>query len=380
MTTGSTPPPLRILLMAPVPPPMGGVARWASRFIAAAPAHGLDVRVLNVAPVKADRSESSRFRTDRAGEAFGILAKVERELRHHRPQVLHITSNLYWATARDGAALLLAARHGIPAVFNLRGSNQMVAWREGLPRLARFALDGVLKRAGAVTVLSVELESYLRDAVPGARIERISNMVEATSPAATPLLPARKCPIRVLFVGWRMPGKGVGELAEAVLDLPGVELVCIGDRVGAADAAAEAQMDRHLAALRATGRLLEVADLPPEQVLNAYHEADIFALPTYQEGLPNVLLEAMAAGLPCVVTPVGAIPDVVGTDRALVVQPREVAPLRAALARLAADGELRRTLGERARRHVAEKHSTVAVLGAYRQLYADLIQRRRDAG
>jgi glycosyltransferase involved in cell wall biosynthesis len=95
-------------------------------------------------------------------------------------------------------------------------------------------------------------------------------------------------------------------------------------------------------------RLLEAR--PRAELAPLYAEADVFAFPTWREGFPNVVLEAMAAGLPLVATPVGAIPDVVREgDEALLVPARDPDALAAALQRLVSDAALRRAMGARAR-------------------------------
>jgi glycosyltransferase involved in cell wall biosynthesis len=78
---------------------------------------------------------------------------------------------------------------------------------------------------------------------------------------------------------------------------------------------------------------------------------DVFALSSRHEGLPIALLEAMAAGVGCVATRVGGVPEVVtdGVD-GLLVEPGEPAALATAIARLLDDAELRAELGARARR------------------------------
>ena len=77
--------------------------------------------------------------------------------------------------------------------------------------------------------------------------------------------------------------------------------------------------------------------------------ADVFVLPSHQEGLPVALMEAMSAGLPVVVTAVGGVPDIVSDGvQGLVVAPGRPDLLAAAVARLAADPSLRARLGEAA--------------------------------
>jgi glycosyltransferase involved in cell wall biosynthesis len=81
----------------------------------------------------------------------------------------------------------------------------------------------------------------------------------------------------------------------------------------------------------------------------ALAEADVLVLPSWAEGLPNAMVEAMAARLAVVVTAVGNIPDVVTDGReALLVPPRNVSALKAALARVIEDPVLRRNLGDAA--------------------------------
>jgi glycosyltransferase involved in cell wall biosynthesis len=108
-------------------------------------------------------------------------------------------------------------------------------------------------------------------------------------------------------------------------------------------------------------------------VARIYHEADVFALPTHREGFPNTLLEAMAAGLPCVACPVGAVPEMLEDGCGESVPVGDALALRESLRRLAADPERCALLGRRARARVAERYSAAAVMARYRALYETLL-------
>jgi glycosyltransferase involved in cell wall biosynthesis len=100
---------------------------------------------------------------------------------------------------------------------------------------------------------------------------------------------------------------------------------------------------------------------------------DIFALPSYaNEGVPQALLQAMLAGLPCVTTDVGSIREL-ATDgvTALVVPPKDVPALRRALQTLMEDPKLRARLGEAARRHCAEALSYERMLDRMEATYRE---------
>jgi len=86
-----------------------------------------------------------------------------------------------------------------------------------------------------------------------------------------------------------------------------------------------------------------------------YQQADIFALPSFAEGIPVVLMEAMATEIACVATSIAGIPELIRNDvDGLLVQPSNEEELAAALARLLDEPELRLRLGKSARQRVVE--------------------------
>ncbi|MBW8271281.1 glycosyltransferase family 4 protein [Caldovatus aquaticus] len=98
------------------------------------------------------------------------------------------------------------------------------------------------------------------------------------------------------------------------------------------------------------------------RLLAIMREADIFLLPSRGEGFPNALIEAMASGMACIATPVGAIPEIAAPEGAILVPVRDAAALSEALLRLARDAALRRRLGENGRAIVRERYVASAVL------------------
>jgi len=361
---------LRVGLWGPVPPPLGGIGVWTLRYLAGAAAAGLDVSLIDTSPKGHQISERSAFRVGRLHLAARSLWHLGGLLRRRRPDVVHLTTSLFWATAREAAALALCRRARVPTVLHIHASSQIIQWREGLGRPQRLLLDATLQSADCLLVLSRELEAYLREVLPRQRIARIGNMVDL-APPGTPVLPPRQR-LRVLFVGACTPLKGLTELADAMLGLPDAELIVVGDPGEAMDPQRGAALTEALARLRATGRLTTAGELPPERTGQIYREVDVFALPSHREGLPTVLLEAMAADLPCVVTGVGAIPEVIAGGLALQVPVADVGALRTALARLLGDASLRASLGSQAGFSVRARYGVAAIMAQYRALYGDV--------
>jgi len=105
--------------------------------------------------------------------------------------------------------------------------------------------------------------------------------------------------------------------------------------------------------------------------------ADVVCLPSKSEGMPNVLLEAMAAGKPIVATCVGGIPEAVESEtNGLLVEPDESANLAGALSRVLADAGLARRIGEAARATAQARFNAREAVEVYGRLYRRLLERR----
>ena len=142
-----------------------------------------------------------------------------------------------------------------------------------------------------------------------------------------------------------------------------VRLVIVGDgpNRAAVEAAVAALPEPRWAVL--TGRRMDVPRLLPA--------FDVFALSSTTEGLPLVVPEAMAAGLPIVTTAVGGLPDVVSHgDTGLVTPSNDEHAFAAALARLESDRESARQMGTRAREVALATYSADRMVDAYLGLYA----------
>jgi glycosyltransferase involved in cell wall biosynthesis len=172
-------------------------------------------------------------------------------------------------------------------------------------------------------------------------------------------------------VGRLAPEKDQALLVRAMAPFLGERrrLVIVGDgpeRDALSAAIEEVNAARYV---RLTGARSDVARL-----LSAF---DAFALPSRTEGLPLVLLEAMASELPVVATSVGGVPDlVVPLVTGLLVPPNDIPAMRAALLALAESPALGHRLGGAGRQRVSALHSVDVMADAYERLY-QVARRRR---
>jgi glycosyltransferase involved in cell wall biosynthesis len=282
--------------------------------------------------------------------ALGLRGALSARLGQLRYDALHV----HWLVPNAAFVSDLARAHGVPLTVSLHGSDVFVAERFAPARaLARRAL----RRAGALTACSHDL--HRRAVALGARGDRARVVpygvdVDDFGPEAAGAgamraeLGVPDDAFLVLAVGRLVEKKGFATLVEAAARTGGVHLAIAGEGDLRADLAAHAH--------RLGVRLHLPGALPRPRVAAALAAADIVVVPSVVDragnvdGLPNALLEALAAGRPVVASRVAGIPDVVhdGED-ALLVPPGEAEALAAALRRLLREPDPRRRMGAAAR-------------------------------
>jgi len=161
-------------------------------------------------------------------------------------------------------------------------------------------------------------------------------------------------PLRILFVGRLVPEKGPNILVDAVEHLHGagvpVELVVAGAGVLAEDLARQVEASPARDSIRLLGPVGQ------DDLRQWYAWADVFCLPSYAEGVPVVLMEAMSMELPVVSTRIAGIPELIRDgETGLLVPPGQREALVHALKDLAEHPDLRRSLGVAGRRRVEEE-------------------------
>jgi colanic acid/amylovoran biosynthesis glycosyltransferase len=199
--------------------------------------------------------------------------------------------------------------------------------------------------------------THLRGAAPAARVQRVYNGLHLERfPFSAPADRAA----RILAVGRLIEKKGFGDLVDAcaLLAAQGRRFGCDIVGSGPLAVALAARIAEH--GLRDTVRLL--GPYSQDEVQRAIRGAAVMAAPCVvgsdgnRDGLPTVLLEAMALGTPCVATPVTGIPEAIEDERTgLLVAERRPAQLAGALARMLDDASLRVCLAGAARARVEER-------------------------
>src|SRR6202171_844341 len=180
--------------------------------------------------------------------------------------------------------------------------------------------------------------------------------------------------IAIVAVGALEPRKGHRYLIEAIAALAdsGVALRCLI----AGDGSIRADLEREITKLGCAGRAVMLGRIEdPRELLWA---SDIFAMPSLNEGLGVAALEAMACGLPAIVTAVGGLREVVEhDDSGILIEPSRADEIGAAIARLASSADLRTRIGAAARQRVEQNYSMATMADRTLALYRAAVGKHR---
>jgi glycosyltransferase involved in cell wall biosynthesis len=293
-----------------------------------------------------------------------------------RPRIMHqpITSGIsFW---KECAFMSLAGRFGVATIGHLHGAS-FGLFVDASPAWKRKRIAANLRGVGILIALSDGWRRTLVDMVdPNLRVEIVPNTVEPDFARWADRLerPARRAGITVLYLGRLWSRKGVVDALRAVPRVrerfPEARFVFAGEATTAAD---HEEIESVRAVIGKKGIEFPGA-VSGEVKRRLFAEADIFLLPSFVENQPIAVLEAMAAGLSLVVSPVGSMPEFLEEGRnALFVEPGDPADIASKIAELAARPELRRSMGEENRAKFHAEFGAEAMIGRLEKIYRDLL-------
>jgi len=302
----------------------------------------------------------------------GDLMRLVRILRAEQADILHT----HTALAANVLSRVAGRLAGAAVVSHLHIENHFRPQR--LPAAILRTLDNLTVRLAAcvIAVSDGTRDALVHQGYPARRIEVIPNGVDVI-PDDAPRRPGLRSELGIPEgvpligeVGRLCAVKGQHELITALADVPAAWLLLVGADLEQ-DGVYEGLL-RELAASRGVAERVVFAGYRGDAG-DCIAELDIFALPSWTEGMPLVVLEAMQHGKPVVATAVGGTGEiVVDGETGLLIPLRDPASLAAALRRLLDDPEQARRLGEagrqRARRLFSAESSVRRTLEVYDEL------------
>jgi glycosyltransferase involved in cell wall biosynthesis len=291
---------------------------------------------------------------------------LSRLLSTRRFDAIHLTTSGQLAAIRDLGVLFIAGLFTVPVIYHIHfGRVPQIATSKN----REFRLMArVMLKSQTVVAIDRATRDAIKEFLPTVNVELIPNCVKFSE---LPSAVASDQSLRTaLFIGWVIPTKGIAELVEAWSQLKPQEWRL--QIVGPGNAAYRQEL---IERFRPHG-VEFLGELPHLHVMERMAACDLFVLPSYTEGFPNVVLEAMALGKAIVATDVGAIPEMLAAKCGLLVKPKDVQGLTMVLQLLLNDDNLRAELGSSARERALANYSIDAIFSGYMTLWRQAAERR----
>jgi len=349
---------MKVLLSSPSSGQVGGISRWTGhimRFYNSIKSD-LDIDLIHYYPTGKGVYQNTKLITRLCNGVVRYvpyLHGLANKLKCNNIDVVHFVSSASISLIRDLFAILIAKNKGIKTIVHFRFGRipelyKSKNWEQRL-------LHRVICMADKVIV--IDKLSY--ETLINKGYKNIVLLPNPLSPEISEIIKNYKVmrdDNKILFAGHNVVTKGVFELIEVCKDLPNVKLKMIG----------HVSLDIKEKMFQKAGdnynQWFEVAgEQDFETTIKEMLSAGVFVLPTYTEGFPNVIIEAMACGCPIISTNVGAIPEMLdvenGFNNGITVEPRDKLELKKAIILMLKDRQYAMLCGENARRRVNEQYT-----------------------
>jgi len=348
-------------VVGPWPPTVGGVTSFMLKLVGSALAQEFEFRRFTTSrPPKRGTIDNWGYGAVLRGGAGRLLIGALVTLKHviafpfqaARVDIVQIQASDFLTFWEAIYYVLTARLLGRRVIMRLGGAFDR--FYEASPNAVRAAIRWAIRRPDRLIVQSV----YWAELVAGlGRTEGVFVLPNWVPDGLIAPVARTDGPVTCLFIaGSEARRKGIELILEAAKALPDVHF-----------------------------RVVAAPDLPPlpnlsgcgvlghPAMLDEMRKADIFALPSFGEGFPNALVEAMALGLPSVVTPVGAVPEIIqdGINGRLI-PVGDAQALVARIGELAGNSASRADMGRHAQQTVAERYSESRIVIRLRDLYRAL--------
>jgi glycosyltransferase involved in cell wall biosynthesis len=356
-----------LLMFVPMPPPQAGPEISSEILVHSPLKDHFDLIVIpsNVHPTNAGKGNITLPSVMRL---LAALFKVTAVLAVKRPRYVYtILNQNFSGFVRDSIIVLIGKAFGKKAVLHFRGSTfHLFYTRQNF--FFKAYIRFILRLTDAIILQAQWIKERFAGLVPEAKLKVIPNAVpaEAFIERGERAKGLNGNGVTVLYLNHISVAKGFKVLLDAMREIVAerddIRFLIAGDRIDREknifhDEAGRAIVFEDLSA--DFGKILkdpqtreriqfigEVSDKKSKEEL--FRAADLFVLASYSEGFPLSVLEAMAAGLPLVVTPVGALKEILQDGvNALFVEPGKADDLREKILRLADEASRRKEMGER---------------------------------
>ncbi len=255
--------------------------------------------------------------------------------------LVHIHTSSYNSFFRKSLFILIAKVAGRKVLLHIHPTH-FYYFISNLKSLRKYCLFKILKLCDSFVVLTEDMQLRMKELFPTKTINVLPNPVSVNDFKLSESIGRNKNIL--LYMGTFLPEKGIYDIVKAapliIRELPGIRIVLCGDK-------GRASLRKEIKSLQLDSQIeikKWVDGLEKKQLL---FSSTAVILPSYSEGIPNIILEAMSSFLPIITTPVGGIPSILEDEKnCLFFEPGNIPALTNRVIRIFKDPALRRKMAQ----------------------------------
>ena len=345
---------MRICMIVPNPAVKGGIASVVNGYRGSKLEQEYEISYVE--------SYRNGNKWQKLGKALSGYCSFIWQLVFHRPDIVHIHSSFGPSFYRKMPFIYLSSLRNIPVINHIHGAD-FEEFYEKASTAKKRRIGRVYGKCSRVVVLSEEWRNRIERIVPAGRIEILENYCVIP---ATPYDSGRNME-QVLFLGEIGSRKGCYDIPRiwenVVRQVSSARLIMAGD--GDVDQIKSAFADKKISSSVVFPGWVRGKDKE-----RLFRESAVFLFPSYHEGMPMAVLEAMSYGMGIVTTAVGGIPKLIQNgENGYVRQPGDVETISSDVVRLLTDKDRCVVYGSRARDNVKENYSREQHLKRLSEIY-----------
>jgi len=287
------------------------------------------------------------------------------------PNLVHINTSTYWSFWENVVYILLLKLFFKKTIIHIHGGEFDKFYKDS-NCILKFLMKRILNLPERVIFLSEKWKNFFTDIIPPNKIVVLENFVNFSKYAKTRRkIDLHEDKIKVLFIG------GAGAKTKGIYDIfqsiPTIvrqhKNICF---VFVACANIDLDINYKWVEINSHVQILDYVH--GDEKIKIFSSSDIFILPSYAEGLPIAMLEAMAAGLPIIATSVGAIPEVIEDRRnGFLIKTGDYHALAEKILTLAKDKKLRQRMGKNNIEKIIKQYDRKVIMKKLNSVYEKLL-------
>lgn len=365
---------IKILLCAPYKTFSGGIAKWTDHIVQYYQSNNendLWMNIFSLARGKQVYADTPLIKRILYGfaEYKPLLKKYRKKIYSEKYDIAHITSSASLGLIRDILMLKITRKNQTKSILHFHFGRIPELYKKN--NWEKKLLDKTIHMADEIIV--IDQSSF--NTLINQGYKNIKLLPNPLGPDVEEIIKnssIKRKKNKIVFAGHVVSTKGVFELVQACKDIIDIEVHILG--------AVTAEMKSRLYEAAGNNKTwLKIAgEQNYETVIKEMLSANIFVLPTYTEGFPNVILESMACGCPIVASAVGAIPEMLNIDgdepAGICIEPKNIEQLKSAIIKMLNDDKLASTYGSNAKKRVNEMYSMPSVWKQMTDIWKSVIE------